>query len=56
MGPAGSHCARVRRKCVEAWWMLQNQPYRISFEDQVQAASRELSIYHFMGRPWLYRG
>ena len=36
--------------------MARFQPYHISFEDQVMAISTELSIYHFMDRPWLYRG
>ena len=50
------YCARVQQQCLEAWWALRFQHYRISFEPQVLAASRELSIYHFMDRPWLYRG
>ena len=36
--------------------MARFQPYHNSFEDQVMAISTELSIYHFMDRPWLYRG
>ena len=40
---------------MAAWWTLHFQPYSINFEDQVLAASRELSVYHFMDRPWLYR-
>ena len=41
---------------MTAWWTSRFQPYHISFEDRVLAASRELSVYHFMDRPWLLRG
>ena len=49
------YCTRVLRECMTAWWTLRFQPYRISFEDQVLAASRGLSVSHFMDRPWLLR-
>ena len=50
------YCTRVLQEYMTAWWTLRFQPYHISFEDRVLAASRELSVYHFMDRPWLRRG
>ena len=47
------YCDRMRRECLRAWWTL-THPRLIDYEEQVLAASRELSIYHFMDRPRLY--
>ena len=43
---------RMRRECLRAWWIL-THPRLIDYEELVLAASRELSIYHYMDRPWL---
>ena len=52
---------RVLKECMTAWWTWKYQEWQhpppgyLSTEEQVMAASRELSVYRTMDRPWLYR-
>ena len=43
---------RMRRECLRSWWIL-THPRLIDYEELVLARSRELSVSHYMDRPWL---
>ena len=49
---ASRYSYRMRRECLRSWWIL-THPRLIDYEELVMARSRELSVSHYMDRPWL---